>query len=160
LINRLAFSAFLAAGLLAAAPVQAQSREPTDRQIESLTALARAALPMAHLEDGSNVPPETPEELAQPIVPRAVEVAIIRRGDLSGQMQHCGLDWGQESYLPLTRRLRANGWRGKKMAYAGLLHGMSQGLTLRELGERTITCDPAKVAALKREAASLSIPAK
>ena len=43
------------------------------------------------------------------------------------------------------------------MAYVGLLHGMSQGLTERELGEDVVTCEPAKLDALKREAASLSV---
>ncbi len=151
-------AALLAAALIAsliAAPAPAQSREPSARQVEDMTALARAALPMARLEDGSNVPRETPEELARPIVPRAVEVAVIRRGDLSGQMQHCGLDWREESYMPFMRRLRAGGWRGKRMAYAGILHGVSQGTTQLELGDAPVTCDPAKVAALKREAAVL-----
>lgn len=119
--------------------------------------MARAALPMAHLEDGSNVPEETAEELKQPIISRALEIAIIRRGDLSAQMEHCGLDWQAESYMPMMKRLRAGGWRGKKMAYVGRLHGMSQGLTERELGEDVVTCEPAKLDALKREAASLSV---
>jgi hypothetical protein len=160
-MNRSSLIAALLSTLLGAAPALAQSRQPTERQIENLTALARAALPMARLEDGSNVPPETDEELKAPIIPRAAEVAIIRRGDLSGQMQHCSLDWKQESFAPLMEKLRASGWHGKTMAYVGLLHGMSQGLTIRELGEQATTCDAAKVEALKREAASvLSIEAK
>jgi hypothetical protein len=160
LISKLAIRTFLAAGLLATAPAFAQSREPTQRQIEDLIAFARAALPMARLEDGSNVPEETPEELKQAIIPRAVEVAVIRRGALSAQMEHCGLDWEHDSYLPMMQRLRAGGWRGKKMAYVGLLHGVSQGTTERELGSDAVACDPAKVAALKREAASFSIAAQ
>ena len=108
---------------------------------------------MARIEDGGRVPPETPEELALPIVSRAVEIEVIRRGELSAQMQICGLNWRGESYLPLMRRFRTSGWRGKKMAYVGLLHGIAQGTTLADSTREKSNCDAIKVAALRREAA-------
>jgi hypothetical protein len=155
-IGRIALGALLAAGLIAAAgPARAQSQPPSDESVARLTGLARAILPSARLEDGSNVPAETQAEQALPIIPRAAEIATIRRGALSGQMEHCGLDWQNRSYMPFMRRLRAGGWRGKRMAYVGLLHGLSQGMTLRARREARAGCGAQDVAAMEREAAAL-----
>lgn len=155
-IDRIALGALLAAGLFAAAgPARAQSHPPSDESVARLTGLARAILPTARLEDGSNVPAETQAERALPIIPRAAEIATIRRGELSGQMEHCGLDWRNRSYMPFMRRLRAGGWRGKRMAYVGLLHGTSQAMTLRARQEAEAGCGAQDVAAMEREAAAL-----
>jgi hypothetical protein len=152
--NRVALGALLAAGLIAAAgPARAQSHPPSDETVAQLTGFARAALPRARLEDGSNVPAETPAERALPIIPRAAEIATIRRGALSGQMEHCGLDWQNRSFMPFMRRLRAGGWRGKRMAYVGLLHGLSQAMTRRARQEAEAGCRAEDVAAMEREAA-------
>lgn len=148
---------FTALAFLAAAPAaHAQTRTPSDAWVDQLTQLARASLPMARLEDGSNVPEETPEELARPIVTRTLEVQTIRRGELSGLMERCGLDWQQLSFMPMMTVLRASGWRGKRMAYVGLLHGMSQGMTLRDARDRP-PCTREEEAALKREAATVNL---
>jgi hypothetical protein len=49
--------------------------------------VARENLPLARLKNGSPVPPETPEERAQPIVPHALEVQTIDRALLSAAMR-------------------------------------------------------------------------
>ncbi|MCW3836842.1 hypothetical protein ACFQ1E_11805 [Sphingomonas canadensis] len=145
----------MAAGLVCAAlPAAAQSREPTPEKVEGLTYLARINIAEAVLDDGTKVPPETPEEFARPLMPRALEVKIIRRGDLSAQMEACQLDWREGSFLPFMRALRANGYAGKAMAYAGILHGMSQGVAALSLGEPG-PCPAEKAAALKAEAGQL-----
>lgn len=149
----------LAVALVGGSPAaHAQSHAPSQQLVEDLTQLARAALTMARLEDGSPVPPETPEEQAQPIISRVVEVQVIRRGELSAQMERCGLDWRKDSFLPFMQALRAGGWSGKKMAYVGMLHGMSQGMTSRGLGESSDGCAESDVKAMKQEAASLITP--
>lgn len=147
---------FLFALLLATTAAHAQTQAPSDERVEQLTQLTRASLPMAKLEDGSPIPEETPEELARPIVTRTLEVQVIRRGELSGLMERCGLDWQQLSFVPMMTILRARGWRGKRIAYVGLLHGVSQGMTLRDAAERP-PCTAEEEAALKREAATLSL---
>lgn len=146
----------LAGGLFAAAgPGWTQSHPPSDESVAQLTERARAILPMAQLEDGSSVPAETPAERVRPIIPRATEIATIRRGELSGQMEHCGLDWQNRSYMPFMRRLRAGGWRGKRMAYVGMLHGVSQAMALRARQDVQADCHAEDVAAMEREAAAL-----
>jgi hypothetical protein len=143
----------LTAGLLAApSGAGAQPPAPSDQLVADIAALARAALTMARLEDGSPVPAETPEELAVPIIPREAEIMVIRRGALSARMQHCRLDWQTESYM---QHLRARGWAGKTMAYVGLLHGMSQGLALRGFAGSADPCRTDEIKALRTEAASL-----
>ena len=144
------------AGLLAfAAAAWGQSPEPSADRVDSLTRLARASLPLARLEDGKPVPKETEEELAQPIISRALEVRIVRLGEVSAMMGQCGLDWRAESFLPVMDSLRANGWSGKKMAYVGILHGVSQGLTERGFETRRRTCKADEIVALRKEAASI-----
>ena len=158
-ISRIARGALLAAGLIAAAaPARAQSQPPPDALVARLTAFARERLPMAVIEDGSHVPAETPAERALPIIPRAAEIAAIRRGALSGQMEHCGLDWQNRSYMPFMRRLRAGGWRGKRMAYVALLHGLSQATTLRARQGAQAGCRAQDVAAMEREASAFDLP--
>ncbi|MEA3042908.1 MAG: hypothetical protein QOH47_746 [Sphingomonadales bacterium] len=124
--------------------------------VDQLTARARAILPMARLEDGSNVPPETEAERSQPIVPRPLEVQTIERGILTGQMEACGLDWQNGSYLPYMDALRSR-YRGKPMAYLGLLHGLLQGMTTNWLLEQHEVCTDAMRARLTAEAASRAI---
>ena len=149
--------ALLAAGTIAGAPAaHAQTQAPSDGYVDQLTLLARASLPMGRLEDGSPVPEETPEELARPIISRTLETQVVRRGELSGLMQWCGLDWQQLSFMPMMIRLRASGWRGKRMAYVGMLHGMTQGMTLRDRRDRP-ACTSGEKSALKRESATLDL---
>jgi len=111
---------------------------------------------MAQLEDGSNVPPETEAERAQPIVPRPFEVQTIERGMLTGRMEACGLDWQNASYLPYMQALRRR-YRGKPMAYLGLLHGFSQAATTQALAQQGDVCTDAIRASLTAEAASRAI---
>jgi hypothetical protein len=132
----------LGALLLGALPASAQSGELPAEFIAELTARARGALPMARLEDGSNIPPESETERAQPLVPRSVEVQTIERGMLAGQMEACGLDWQNGSYLPYMRILRSR-YRGKPVAYLGLLHGLSQAITTSALAEQGSVCSDA-----------------
>jgi hypothetical protein len=155
----------LAAALisLAAAPPPGEpipNDYPLPSLIEELTKIARSRLPMAMIEDGSKVPPETPEELAKPIISRALETEIVLRGRLASKMDHCGLDSDSLSYLPMMKALRARGWRGKRMAYIGVLHGTSMGEMDLELKDAP-ACTAAEVESLKQEAAAkFDLPAE
>jgi hypothetical protein len=152
---RIVRGALLAAGLLAAGQALAQSHPPSEERVAQVTRVARDNLSNARIEDGSNLPVETPAERAQPIIPRAAEIAAIRRGELSGQMEHCGLDWQNRSFRPFMRQLRDNGWRGKRMAYVGLLHGISQAQTLRARQDAAAACPAGDISAMEREAGAL-----
>jgi hypothetical protein len=142
--------------LVGAAPTSAQRSDVPAELVEQLTARARAALPMAALEDGSRVPPETEAERSLPIVPRSLEIQTIERGMLTGRMEACGLDWQNASYLPYMRALRRH-YRGKPMAYLGLLHGLTQGTTANALAQQGDVCTDAMRARLTAEAASRAI---
>ena len=72
-------------------------------------------------------------------------------------MEACGLDWqNTRSYLPYMQTLRRR-YRGKPMAYLGLLHGFIQGMTTTRLAERHDVCTDAMRARLTAEAASRAI---
>ena len=121
-----------------------------------MAALAREALPMARLEDGSNVPPETEAERSRPIVPRALEAQTIERGILTGRMAYCGLDWQNLSYLPYMQALRRR-YRGKPMAFVGLLHGISQEWTTAAMEQDHDVCTDEMRTRLTAEAAGRRI---
>lgn len=122
------------------APVVAQEGPPP-AMVDELTAQARSNLSLARLPDGSNVPSETPEELALPIAPRTLEVQTINRALLSAAMDVCELDSDQLSFLPYMRELReSERYSDKQMAYIGLLHGISMGV-LTDMIPSTICTD-------------------
>jgi hypothetical protein len=155
-IDRIGLALTLAALLLGAAPASAQLGDLPAEFVDQLTARARNALPMARLEDGSRVPPETEAERSRPIVPRPLEIQTIERGMLTGQMQACGLDWQNASYLPYMRALRRR-HRVKPMAYLGLLHGITQATTTNALAEQGSLCTDAIRARLAADAAGRAI---
>lgn len=156
MINRLCLALSLGAFLFGMAPAQAQSAGPPAGLVEELTSRARTALPMARLEDGSNVPPETESERSRPIVPRSLEVQTIERAMLTGQMEACGLDWQNGSYLPYMHALRRR-YRGKPMAYLGLLHGITQAAATNALAGQGFVCTNEIRARLTAEAANRAI---
>jgi hypothetical protein len=120
--------------------------------VDGLTAAARSNLTMARLQDGSPVPPETPEERAQPIVPRALEEQTIDRALLSTMMDVCELDSDALSYLPYMRKIRESArYSDRQIAYIGLLHGVSMGSFSRAMDSSL--CNPELTEDLKRTAA-------
>ena len=132
------FSWMCAAALLAAGPAHAQRLAPPDADmIARLAGIVRANLTRAVVEDGSSVPPETPEELARPIVPGQLVEQTVRRGFLTAEMEACAMDWENRSFVPYMQTLRASRRYGsRQMAYLGLLHGFSQGAASEALEGR------------------------
>lgn len=128
--------------LVISAPATAQTIiSPNEKIISSATAVARKALPMAVLPDGSNVPEETPEELARPIVPAALDAQTVQRGMLAAEMALCDLDWADLSFLPYMNKLRASGkYSDKQLAYVGLLHGVTLEFTTNALARYVRGC--------------------
>jgi hypothetical protein len=155
-MKRLGLIIGVGALLLGAAPSWAQRPELPVALVDQVTSVARAALPSAVLEDGSNVPPETAAERSQPIVPRALEVQTIERGILTAEMEFCGLDWQGLSYQPYMQTLRRR-YRGKPMAYVGMLHGITQGILGGELARQHGVCSDEMRSRLTAEAASRPI---
>jgi hypothetical protein len=141
----------LAAMLASQAAAQSQLAMPPE-VVDGLTAAARSNLTMARLQDGSPVPPETPEERAQPIVPRALEEQTIDRALLSMITDVCGLDSDALSYLPYMRKIRESArYSDRQIAYIGLLHGLSMGSFLKAMDPSL--CTPELIEDLKRTAA-------
>ncbi len=86
------------------------------------------------LRDGSNVPPETVEELGRSLLPYEDAKRVYNRGILSGMAEYCGLDWQNKSFTPFMRSERAKRvWSDKDIAVIGTLHGTAQGNTLEGL---------------------------
>ena len=110
--------------------------------VEQLAGLARANLGRARLSDGSLVLPETPEELARPIIPADLAEQTVARGYLTAELEACAMDWRERSFLPYMQRLRdGRRYSGKQLAYLGLLHGFSQGAAQRALATRAPCTD-------------------
>jgi hypothetical protein len=128
--------------LVGSAPLTAQTiMQPNEQIISSVTTVARKALPMAVLPDGSNVPEERPEELAHPIVPAALDAQTVQRGMLSAEMALCDLDWTAVSFRPYMNKLRSSGrYSDKQLAYVGLLHGLTMQFTANALAPYVRGC--------------------
>ncbi|MBI1327875.1 MAG: hypothetical protein GC136_09570 [Alphaproteobacteria bacterium] len=89
--------------------------------------MLRPNISKLRLPDGSFVSPETPQELAQPILPLEDARRTVSRGILSGMAMHCGLDWQNASFTPFMAQERARSkWSEKQLAFMGALHGIAQ----------------------------------
>ena len=126
MISRFLIACGVGALLGTATPLSAQDVGPPEVLVDALTQGARVNLAKARLPDGSNVPAETPEELAQPIAPRELEVQTIERALLSAYMNTCDLDSEGLSFRPYMAALRASErYSEKQLAYIGVLHGFA-----------------------------------
>jgi len=145
-------SLIAALALAMAAPASAQTLlRPDAEMVETFTRIARDNLPLARLPDGSNVPPETAEERALPIVPSALAEQTVRRGFLSGELQTCGVDPQQHSFVPYMTALRTSGrYSDRQLAYVGLLHGVSQGFAHSAMAKAVRSCSPGFVRRLRK----------
>ena len=141
-MRRLPLFLALSAALASAAPVRGQSLPPPDEgTIERIAEMARANLTRARVSDGSFVPPETPQERARPIVAAELVRQTVTRGFLTGEMEACGLDWQEGSYLPYMAAVRAaRRYSDKQLAYVGLLHGFSQAAANWAMEQRGAPC--------------------
>ena len=156
MISRAILAAVGAILLGVGSAASAQDVGPPSELVDALTQGARTNLAQARLSDGSNVPPETPEELAQPLVPRALEVQTIERALLSAAMETCGDDYSTLSYQPYMSTLRASGrYSDKQMAYIGLLHGFAMGWLGQDLEPEM--CSEAFSAVMEEEARTAPI---
>jgi hypothetical protein len=138
--------ALVAAALGASAPAQSQSLPaPDDETVQRIAGIVRANITRGRVSDGSFVPPETPQELARPIVAAELVRQTVTRGFLTGEMEACGLDWEEVSFLPYMAAVRApRRYSDKQLVYIGMLHGFSQGLAVQAMAERATPCSEAK----------------
>ena len=142
----------IAGAVMLAAPAHADLQVPqlTDQELTNIVAKFRAYLPRARLPDGSPIAPETPAELALPIVPNDVARAVIRRGSVSGMLEACSGDWSGRSFLPMMTQARARGdLQPKQLAFIGLLHGVFQG-AVNTAAPKT-ACDATLIAKIDAE---------
>jgi hypothetical protein len=89
----------------------------------------------AKLSDGSYVQPE--RELDRQTLPIQKDVAyqVIEVGMISGLARWCSLDW-EKNYRALTGAARREGFSEKQVAFIGLLHGVTQGMTESAVKDR------------------------
>jgi hypothetical protein len=93
--------------------------------------------------------PVTEQERASPPVSDDQAAAIAAVAVVSAAAEHCGLDWRNESYLPMMA-----GWRAmpeisdRKLALVGWTHGFVQGQAL-EAFEAIGVCDEQNRAAVQ-----------
>lgn len=141
--------------------VQATAAEPDPvtgdapaKIINELTAqtveAARANAGRSRLSDGSPLPAATEQDRQRFAVPAALERQTVRRGMLTGQLEHCGAEGIRQSYMPYMRRLRERGrYSEQQLAYVGFLHGIAQALTMNSVeGTSMGACSDAQLAGL------------
>ncbi|HTK84189.1 MAG TPA: hypothetical protein VL625_03800 [Patescibacteria group bacterium] len=98
-----------------------------DQAVITNMKFARDHITGAHLLDGSNVRPETAEELKNPVIPIEEGKRVVNRGILTALAKYCGLDGQNDSYLPfMSHERQSKLWSDKQLAYIGLLHGITQ----------------------------------
>lgn len=101
-----------------------------------LTGVARENLPRAVMQDGTNVPKETEEELRHSILPLSFEKNIIQHGVATNMVEVCGLD-SDLFYLQYMQKIRKNpNLTQKQLAYIGLLHGVAMGFFKESIVEK------------------------
>jgi hypothetical protein len=151
--------ALVAAALAASAPAQAQPLPaPDDETVERIAGIVRANITRGRVSDGSFVPPETPEELARPIIAAELVRQTVSRGFLSGEMEACGLDGVAASFLPYMAAVRAPGrYSDKQLAYIGLLHGFSRAVAAQAMAERATPCSETERQWLVQAVAAMAV---
>jgi hypothetical protein len=143
----------LTISLLSTGPAAAQQLLPTpdEQMVAEMAAFARTNITKARISDGSFVPPETPEELARPIIPDVLVRQTVARGFLTGEMEACGMDWENESFLPYMAAIRASKlYSDKQLAYIGLLHGLGQGTGAGAVTKLVSNCPAAHIKRLEK----------
>ncbi len=128
----------------------AKAAKPTeDEMVLKIAEFARTRITMAKLPDGSFVPPETAAEKAKPILPLPVLKQVVNTGIYSEMRNACGLDW-KTGFLGMMDKERSKKtWSQKQLAYMGLLHGVSMGMSSEALKQRG-GCTPQMKAALAK----------
>lgn len=102
------------------------------RLVQAVMGLARDNIGQAKLMDGSLVPPETPAERAETLVPFAEAEPVVDAGVASAHARWCGEDW-ESNYRHLMAYQRGRKiWPEKALAYIGLMHGVTLGLMKRD----------------------------
>lgn len=151
MISRLASAA--TAGLLITTPISAQQLlpPPDHKMVAEIAAFARTHITKARVSDGTFVQPETPQELAEPIIPEALVRQTVARGFLTGEMEACGMDWENESFLPYMGAIRASRrYSDKQLAYIGMLHGLGQGTGADAVTKLVSNCPDAHIKRLEK----------
>lgn len=98
--------------------------------VDRLIAAVRDRIHVLVLDDGSNVPRESPAERARPLLPHGVERRIIEAGMRSGTARHCRIDWQSHFREMMAFERRTGSWSDKQTSYMGGLHGAGQGITM------------------------------
>ncbi len=106
--------------------------------VERLIAAVRDRIHVLVLDDGSNVPRESPAERARPLLPHDVERRIIEAGMRSGMALYCRLDWQAHFRAMMAFERQTGSWSDKQTSYMGALHGAGQGITM----ENSKPCAP------------------
>lgn len=90
----------------------------------------------AKLADGSFVQPDNEQD--RNTLPISITVAnqVFDVGEISGYAEWCGLDW-KSNFLTMTAAARKSGFKGKQVAFIGLLHGVAQGIIVDALKSKT-----------------------
>ena len=87
---------------------------------------------------GKPVQPKDDRERATIPISRAQSYYLINKGGESGLAEWCGVDW-QERYLLILKQLRKYLTTDTQVAYAGVLHGVAQGMVAS--GMKGEACD-------------------
>ncbi|MDA0782510.1 MAG: hypothetical protein O2970_10355 [Proteobacteria bacterium] len=108
-----------------------------DKLISDLMQVAREQITSAKLLDGSFVPAETEEEKKTPIIKIEDARRIVGVGQQSAIAAWCNVEWYKSSFTNLMQHERSKEiWSDKQLAYIGLLHGITMGMTEKSVKQR------------------------
>lgn len=111
-----------------------------DESVSRMLQMVLDRLPEARC-GGEACAPTTPEEKAKPPVSLEDARHALKTGILSGNAQHCGLDWQNKVFKRLMTHARQQlKMNDRQLAIMGVLHGAMQDYVLTSIKARGETC--------------------
>lgn len=130
--------------LFCLAPLAAVAQQPagpifnlTDDQIRGVMQSARDNLHLAKMADGNTVPPESPAEKQQELIPLESGRRVVETGLLSGVAIKCGVSWRETNFQKMMTAERAAAATPKALAYVEFLHGVAMSTAQQQTKECT-----------------------
>lgn len=143
---KLLLSIVVCLGLGLAAPARAADPallgDPDPELVDQLADLVLENIQVAQCGNTA-CEPATAMERLDGMLPRSMLVEVINRGAGSAFADFCGMDWGQQAYLPLMAREEASGcWPARQLAAIQVAHGFAKNFYDRALVQDAGTCNP------------------
>lgn len=133
----------MCAMMIVIAPVSAQAKpkkpfiDLPSEVVEKAVKTFRPLVSQMKISETQVIGPETPEQLADPLLTEDEVEIVLVRGVISVTAEWCGLDWRKKSFEPFMKKQRAAGATPKQIAYIGALHDFGMGGMKQSYAGRT-----------------------